>query len=98
MMADSGANPGGFTGENGASILVEDVHPWRCGQFIEVNPPDRPCRDEVVRAKVVVSGYPSPLYNEIYSSWRVVTFDIANHAAGGRQKSRETECIWMNYP
>jgi DNA adenine methylase len=49
------------------------------------------------KSKIVVSGYPSPLYNDIYSGWRIATFDIANHAAGGKQKSRETECIWMNY-
>jgi DNA adenine methylase len=49
------------------------------------------------KAKVVVSGYPSPLYDEIYRGWRVVTFEIANHAAGGRRKQRQTECIWMNY-
>src|SRR5207248_7601379 len=44
------------------------------------------------KAKIVVSGYPSPLYDELYADWRVATFDIANHAAGGRQKERETEC------
>jgi len=49
------------------------------------------------KAKVIVSGYPSDLYKEIYKGWRVATFDIANHAAGGNQKGRETECLWMNY-
>jgi DNA adenine methylase len=49
------------------------------------------------KAKVVLSGYPSSLYNEVYEGWRVVTFDIANHAAAGREKGRETECIWLNY-
>jgi DNA adenine methylase len=49
------------------------------------------------KAKVVLSGYPSPLYEEIYAGWRVVTFDIANHAAGGKEKGRETECIWLNF-
>ena len=49
------------------------------------------------KAKVVVSGYPSKLYNEIYGDWRRVEFDIANHAAGGKSKSRETECLWMNF-
>jgi DNA adenine methylase len=49
------------------------------------------------KAKVVLSGYPSPLYEELYSGWRLVTFDIANHAAGGRAKAREVECIWLNY-
>ncbi len=49
------------------------------------------------KAKIIVSGYPSPLYEEIYSGWRTVTFNIANHAAGGKRKRRETECLWMNF-
>lgn len=49
------------------------------------------------KAKVVVSGYPSSLYQELYADWRMVTFDIANHAAGGRRKGRETECIWLSF-
>ena len=49
------------------------------------------------KAKVVLSGYPSNLYNELYADWKRVDFDIANHAAGGRKKNRETECIWLNF-
>lgn len=49
------------------------------------------------KAKVVLSGYPSRLYEELYWEWRRVEFDIANHAAGGRTKARERECLWMNY-
>jgi len=49
------------------------------------------------KSKVVLSGYPSPLYQEIYAGWRTITFEIANHAAGGKTKGRETECLWMNY-
>jgi DNA adenine methylase len=49
------------------------------------------------KGRVVVSGYPSPLYDETYSGWHRVSFDIANHAAGGKQKQRETECLWMNF-
>lgn len=48
-------------------------------------------------AKVVISGYPSPLYDELYKKWKVVTFDIANHAAGGRSKARKQETLWMNW-
>jgi hypothetical protein len=33
----------------------------------------------------------------LYAGWRPVRFEIANHAAGGRQKGRETECLWLNY-
>ena len=49
------------------------------------------------KARVVLSGYPSTLYDELYADWRRVEFDIANHAAGGKTKGRETECLWMNY-
>jgi DNA adenine methylase len=48
-------------------------------------------------AKVVISGYPSPLYEELYRGWRTASSEIANHAAGGGKKSRETECLWMNF-
>ncbi|HSZ59644.1 MAG TPA: DNA adenine methylase [Tepidisphaeraceae bacterium] len=49
------------------------------------------------KGKVVLSGYPSGLYCELYRGWRRVEFDIANHAAGGAIKCRQTECLWMNY-
>jgi DNA adenine methylase len=49
------------------------------------------------KARIVVSGYPSPLYDEVYRGWRVVTFDIANHSAKARKKKRQTECLWMNF-
>lgn len=48
-------------------------------------------------AKIVLSGYPSPLYDELYDGWRRVVFDIANHAAGGKRKNRTSECLWMNF-
>ena len=47
------------------------------------------------KGDVVLSGYPSPLYDELYGSWRTVSFDIANHAAGGRKKERKTEMLWL---
>ena len=55
---------------------------------------------EVLRTcqgKVVLSGYPSALYEELYAGWRRVTFDMANHAAGGRAKGREQETLWLNW-
>jgi DNA adenine methylase len=54
---------------------------------------------DVLRAcqgQVILSGYPSPLYDELYGSWRRVEFDIANHAAGGKVKERKQETLWMN--
>ena len=49
------------------------------------------------KAKVLLSGYPSTLNEEIYAGWNKVEFDIANHAAGGKSKARERECLWMNF-
>ena len=44
---------------------------------------------------VVLSGYPSLLYDDLYGRWRKVEFNIANHAAGGRRKARKTEVLWI---
>ncbi|MGD0460998.1 MAG: DNA adenine methylase [Tepidisphaeraceae bacterium] len=44
---------------------------------------------------VVLSGYPSAVYDLLLRDWRRVEFKIANHAAGGRTKSRKTEVIWI---
>jgi DNA adenine methylase len=48
-------------------------------------------------SKVVISGYPSTLYEDIFRNWRRVEFDIANHAAGGHKKSRKCETLWLNW-
>ena len=48
------------------------------------------------KGSVVLSGYDSSLYRNAYSGWRMVAFDIANHAAKGKRKTRERECLWMN--
>ncbi|MHC4743104.1 MAG: DNA adenine methylase [Planctomycetota bacterium] len=48
-------------------------------------------------AKIVISGYPSSLYQNIFKDWRRVEFDIANHAAGGRTKARKRETLWVNW-
>lgn len=47
--------------------------------------------------KVVVSGYSSTLYEELFAGWWRSDYDIANHAAGGSQKSRKLECLWTNF-
>ena len=47
--------------------------------------------------KVVLSGYPSPLYEELYDGWRRVEFDLANHAAAGEVKERKRETLWLNW-
>lgn len=66
----------------------------------EMSEEDHRALAEVLNAcqgRVVLSGYPSELYDELYRDWRVVDFDMPNHAAGGKLKARKTETIWMNW-
>jgi DNA adenine methylase len=49
------------------------------------------------KAKIVLSGYKSPLYDELYGGWRQILFDVPNHASGEAIKSRETEVLWLNW-
>lgn len=79
------------------------VHDTRCQQSTNVYQTEMQDEDHrrlaalLVKCKsaVVLSGYDSPLYDELYSGWQKVTKSIANHAAGGNQKARETECLWI---
>jgi DNA adenine methylase len=67
---------------------------------VEMTDADHRALAEVLRTckgRVVLSGYKSALYDELYAAWRRVEFDIANHAAGGSTKARKTECLWLNF-
>jgi DNA adenine methylase len=48
-------------------------------------------------AKVMLSGYPSRLYDETLRNWNRHVKEIPNHAAGGRTKAIETEALWCNF-
>src|SRR5262249_22576449 len=50
---------------------------------------------EVCRGTVVLSGYPSPLYDARLAGWERVTFDMPNHSGQGRSKERRTEVVWI---
>jgi DNA adenine methylase len=50
-----------------------------------------------VQGKVILSGYPSALYDEMLTAWQRSTFDLPNNAAGGKTKGRETEVLWCNF-
>jgi DNA adenine methylase len=49
------------------------------------------------KGKVMLSGYPSELYDETLAEWNRHTFDLPNNAAGGKAKGRETEVVWCNF-
>jgi DNA adenine methylase len=50
-----------------------------------------------VKGKVMLSGYPSALYDEALAGWTRHAFDVPNHVSGGARKRRETECLWCNF-
>jgi DNA adenine methylase len=50
-----------------------------------------------VQGKVLLSGYPSRLYDEALAGWNRHAFDLPNNAAGGPKKDRETEVVWCNF-
>jgi DNA adenine methylase len=52
---------------------------------------------KATQAKVMISGYPSELYDLALTVWRVVDIAVKNHAPGGAEKRTMTERLWMNY-
>jgi DNA adenine methylase len=49
------------------------------------------------KGKVMLSGYPSELYDRTLAGWTRHTFDVPNNAAGGDSKNREIEVLWCNF-
>jgi DNA adenine methylase len=50
-----------------------------------------------VQGKVMLSDYPSNLYDTALAGWNRHTFDLPNNAAGGKEKRRMTEVLWCNF-
>src|SRR5206468_1945953 len=50
------------------------------------------------KGKVILSGYPSALYDQGLAGWTRYAFDVSNQAAGGPQKRRMTEVLWCTSP
>ena len=50
-----------------------------------------------VRGKVMLSGYPSPMYDEALSDWTRHDSPKPNNAAGGKNKRRMIESVWCNF-
>lgn len=50
-------------------------------------------------AKVAVSGYPNPLYDQLFAGWRCDTFEVALKVApaDARTGLTRTEALWMSY-
>jgi DNA adenine methylase len=51
-----------------------------------------------VKGKVLISGYPSKLYDEeLFPDWYRISRKIANHASQRRIKEYKEEVLWLNY-
>jgi DNA adenine methylase len=53
----------------------------------------------VVNGRVILSGYNSKLYDDLYPSnkWRKVEKNVANNASQAKKKIRKVECLWLSY-
>lgn len=50
-----------------------------------------------LHGKVMLSGYPSELYDDLLADWHRESIAIDNKASSARTKPVKTECIWMNF-
>lgn len=50
-----------------------------------------------LQGKVLLSGYPSDLYNHLYKDWRCERKETPNHSSHSKKKEKKIECLWMNF-
>lgn len=52
-----------------------------------------------IDGKLILSGYRSDLYDHLADQycWHRIDIEIDNKAAGGSEKRKMTECLWVNY-
>jgi len=49
------------------------------------------------KSYMILSGYPSALYNRLYKDWNCLKKEIVNHSSQKSKKDRKIECIWLNF-
>jgi DNA adenine methylase len=55
-------------------------------------------RMQNIRGLCAISHYPHRVYDRLLNKdWKRHDFPIANHAAGGKEKKRMTECVYTNF-
>lgn len=50
-----------------------------------------------LQGKVMLSGYPSRLYDDMLTDWNRESIEIDNKASAASIKPVKTECLWMNF-
>ncbi|MDB4634527.1 DNA adenine methylase [Rubripirellula sp.] len=49
------------------------------------------------KAKVVLSGYATDLYNDLFSDWTRLEIQISNHSSSKKTKEKKVEVVWTNF-
>jgi DNA adenine methylase len=49
------------------------------------------------QGKVILSGYPSRLYDEMLAGWTRKSSLIDNKASSAKVKEKKEEVLWLNY-
>lgn len=77
-----------------ATRTAEDVYAHEMGEkaHADLLSTIRKCK-----GSVMLSGYPSELYDKSLKDWNRHEFPIPNQAASGKQKRRMIEVIWANF-
>jgi len=76
------------------STRIRTQHAYAHEMRTEVEHRELAAALSVVECSVVLSGYPSPLYNELYGDWHRV--DIAASTGQGGTWANRTEVLWSN--
>jgi len=70
-------------------VYNHEMNPAQHGELLDTI---RQCR-----GRVMLSGYPSAMYDARLADWSRHEFTLPNQAAGGKSKRRMTEVIWCNF-
>lgn len=49
------------------------------------------------KGRVLISGYPSPLYRKLFKGWHMSSRQIVNHSSQTKVKELKTEVLWRNF-
>lgn len=49
------------------------------------------------KAKIMISGYDSPLYRKMLKGWKMHCKPMPNHSSQAKNKESRVECVWLNY-
>lgn len=60
--------------------------------------PESGCLARVGPSQGVLSGYASPLYDEVHGDQRSKETEITNHSPRENEKRRKTQFWWLSFP